>query len=180
MATNNGYIRLYLPNHPNADSNGLIYEHQVVASQMLGRPLKDGEIVHHEDRNRANNSPYNLKVFASNADHSGYHKGLNYYQDQEGVYHCIFKIFYCISCGKPITKSSKTGHCVECAHINERKTNRPSREELKKLIRIKSFLSIGKEYGVSDNAIRKWCKSYNLPYKKTIISKITDEEWLKI
>lgn len=32
MATNNGYIRLYLPNHPNTDSNGLIYEHQVVAS----------------------------------------------------------------------------------------------------------------------------------------------------
>ena len=33
-----------------------------------------------------------------------------------------------------------------------------------------SFVEIGKKYGVSDNAIRKWCKKYNLPYKKYKLS----------
>ena len=55
-----------------------------------------------------------------------------------------------------------------------------SREELKKLIRNTPFTQIGKQYGVSDNAIRKWCDKYNLPRKKSEIVEITDDEWLKI
>ena len=34
-----------------------------------------------------------------------------------------------------------------------------------KLIKEKGFLQTGKVYNVSDNAIRKWCKYYNLPTK---------------
>ena len=52
-----------------------------------------------------------------------------------------------------------------------------TREELKSLIRTTSFLQIGKQFGVSDNAIRKWCKNYELPYKSTEIKKYTNEEW---
>lgn len=33
------------------------------------------------------------------------------------------------------------------------------------LIEIHNFLAIGRKYGVSDNAIRKWCKGYGLPYR---------------
>ena len=63
-----------------------------------------------------------------------------------------------------INKKSKM--CVECNHELSRKViNRPSKEELEKLIYEKSFVQIGKDYGVSDNAVRKWCKSYNLPYR---------------
>jgi transposase-like protein len=29
-----------------------------------------------------------------------------------------------------------------------------------------TVLSIAKQYGVSDNAVRKWLKSYDLPYTK--------------
>ena len=57
---------------------------------------------------------------------------------------------------------------------------RPSREELKILIREKPFTQIGEMYGVSDNAIRKWCDAEGLPRKKTDINKMTDEEWEKI
>ena len=54
---------------------------------------------------------------------------------------------------------------------------RPSREELKFLIRNYPFLQIGKKYGVSDNAIRKWCIKYHLPSKVSQISLISDKDW---
>lgn len=43
---------------------------------------------------------------------------------------------------------------------------KPSKEELKILIKEKSMVKIGKMYGVSDNSVRKWCKKYDLPYTK--------------
>lgn len=48
------------------------------------------------------------------------------------------------------------------------------------MIRTMSFLKIGEKYGVTDNAIRKWCDSYKLSRKKTEISSYSDEEWSKI
>jgi len=61
-----------------------------------------------------------------------------------------------------------------------RTTVRPSREELKKLIRTTAFTKIAEQYGVSDNAIRKWCIAEHLPSKKTEIKKYTDIEWAQI
>lgn len=62
----------------------------------------------------------------------------------------------------------------------QKETKCPSREELKKLIRTKPILQIGKIFNVSDNAIRKWCDKYNLPRKKREINSYSDEEWDKI
>jgi len=42
------------------------------------------------------------------------------------------------------------------------------------------FTQIANKYGVSDNAIRKWCKAYNLPTKKSEIKKYTKEEWIQL
>jgi len=55
-----------------------------------------------------------------------------------------------------------------------------NRSDLKDMIRIKPFTSIAKDFGVSDNAIRKWCDKYNLPRTKKEINKYTDEEWNNI
>ena len=42
-----GYIRVYRPDHPNAVGLGWVYEHVLVMSQLLGRPLYPDEQVHH-------------------------------------------------------------------------------------------------------------------------------------
>ncbi len=39
---------------------------------------------------------------------------------------------------------------------------RPTKEDLEKMILEKPLLQIGRQYGVSDNAVRKWCKNYNI------------------
>lgn len=45
-------------------------------------------------------------------------------------------------------------------------SKRPTREELKELIYSLPFTKIGEKFGVSDNAVRKWCKFYGLPHRK--------------
>lgn len=52
------------------------HTHRVVAEQMLGRPLKSGEVVHHIDGNHRNNNPNNLRVFKSQKEHAAFHKEL--------------------------------------------------------------------------------------------------------
>lgn len=88
------------------------------------------------------------------------------------------KKFFCTDCGKEVSYGAKK--CPECFQQGQRTTIRPSRDELKNLIRTTPFTQIGKMYNVSDNAIRKWCDSYNLPRKSSDIKKYTDEDWLNI
>lgn len=88
------------------------------------------------------------------------------------------KIHYCSNCGVEIKTNANL--CVDCAHKAQRRCERPNREELKDLIRVESFVGIGKIYGVTDNAVKKWCKNYGLPSRKSDIKQITDEEWLKM
>ena len=88
------------------------------------------------------------------------------------------KKYFCKFCGREVYKNNDT--CHECAVLLFRKVERPSREVLKEEIRNNSFLGLSKKYGVSDNAIRKWCKYYNLPYQVTEIKKFSDDDWRKI
>jgi len=88
------------------------------------------------------------------------------------------KIKYCKNCQTPINEQSEL--CIKCAHLLQQKVKRPTREELKDMIKNKSFVDIGKKYDVSDNAIRKWCKSMDLPSTKKEISSYSDEEWRNI
>ena len=85
------------------------------------------------------------------------------------------QLYYCIDCGKLISRGSK--RCIPCKNKAQRSCIRPSREELKNMIRTETFAEIGRKYGVGGNAIKKWCLSMNLPSKKKDIKQYTDEEW---
>lgn len=63
--TKDGYRILSNKNHPNARSNGRIFEHVLVMSEIIGRPLRDNENVHHRNGNRSDNTPENLELWST-------------------------------------------------------------------------------------------------------------------
>jgi hypothetical protein len=52
--------------------------HRVIAEKKLGRPLRDGDIVHHRDENKYNNNPDNLWLFSSQSAHAKHHNELRW------------------------------------------------------------------------------------------------------
>jgi very-short-patch-repair endonuclease len=78
------------------------------------------------------------------------------YKDKE------IKKYYCSECGNIVSKESN--RCNKCANmdrsISQRKVERPSYEQLLKEIEDTNYVQVGKKYGVSDNAVRKWLKKY--------------------
>lgn len=137
-------------NHPLANKQGKIYYHRHVASITLGRWIETHEHVHHIDGDRANNHPNNLEVLTQK-DHAHHHHG-------------EVKPINCKVCSKSFKPDKPSSmYCSNmCSSFDRRVVTRPSKEELKKQIESHSFCSLGRKYGVSDNAVRKWARSYNL------------------
>lgn len=71
----------------------------------------------------------------------------------------------CPKCGS-IISCNKAKLCSKCSHESHRKVERPSKEVLIEDIKTLSMIKVGKKYGVSDNAIRKWCKGYEIKIVK--------------
>lgn len=70
----------------------------------------------------------------------------------------------CKQCGiEFIKKENGLQYCSStCWNISSRKVDRPTKEQLKILIENSSWVELGKKFGVSDNSVRKWAKTYKL------------------
>ena len=123
--------------------------------------------VHHIDGDKKNNKLNNLQ--SSYDKQKGEEIALEIQREKEKTE------YFCIDCGKKI--SYKANRCQKCAELHNRIVKRPDRETFKKEIREQPFTVLSKKYGVSDNAIRKWCDNYNLPRTKREINSYKDLEW---
>jgi hypothetical protein len=66
----------------------------------------------------------------------------------------------CPICGKEVYR---TKYCsVECSSMSKRKATRPSKNKLHKLLKSNPTTEVARSYGVSDNAVKKWAKSYGI------------------
>lgn len=71
----------------------------------------------------------------------------------------ILKKEHFCKCGNKRNKNSKK--CLSCYRV-EHANNIPLQKDLEKLIWEKPTTHIAKDYGVSDKAVDKWCKKYNI------------------
>lgn len=154
----NGYVDIYLPSHHLARSNGFVYEHLIVAEEILNRPLKEGEVVHHKNHKRNDNRKENIMVFISNADHSRFHKTGIAIVNDDGTYYSPIQN-KCMDCGKIINHKAK--RCIEC-YKKHNSSHIPSKEILEELLKNNSLSAIGRMYNVSGNAVKRWKTKYNL------------------
>lgn len=80
----------------------------------------------------------------------------------------------CPICGG--LKYSTSPMCKNCADQKQRHTERPDRDTLLKEIANSSFVATGSKYGVTDNAVRKWCAAYGLPTHTKEIKELYKKE----
>lgn len=178
--------------HPRATKDNQVYTHILEAEKKLGRFLKDGETVHHINEDKLNNNIENLLVFHSRGDHIRFHqigKDVSRLKElEDGSFICEKKT--CADCGAEL-KNVHATRCIACFNkrvkegfypgksraVNPNTNKVCTREELKAMIRTKTFVDIGKFFGVTDNAVRKWCVGLSLPRTKTQIKNMSDKEW---
>ena len=141
-----GYRVVYRPDHFHHSLNtkgyrGYVYEHRYIMECMIGRALDSNEIVHHIDGDKKNNSIDNLKLM-TRSEHSKLHSRT---EDK-----------FCEKCGIKL-HDKRSNLCKSCFSYTRRKVKeRPSKDELLKMVEENSYVSVGRMYGVSDNTIRKW------------------------
>lgn len=146
-----GYIRYHI-------GSQVLYEHKLVAELIHG-PKPHTWHVHHIDNNRRNNAWYNL-VHLSPGDHAKMHKTDSY-------------MVWCAQCQSELwinrtrisrSKSNQNFCNPDCYWQFVREHSpKPSKDVLARhLEETPNFCALGRMFGVSDNAVRKWAKSYGL------------------
>lgn len=170
----NGYRLVYEPSNPSSMKSdnwiGYIYEHILVVEGFLGRQLYENEVVHHLDLDRQNNRAANLLVI-DRGQHSKLHKwlesgapmtkvvganGVNSGKSNE------VRTKFCLKCDATLQGKQKKYCSSTCYEGSNRKVERPSKQVLAEELKNFSMLALGRKYGVSDNAVRKWAKTYEL------------------
>jgi hypothetical protein len=105
-----GYIRILKPDHPHADNHGYVYEHVLVASNVLGKPLPPGTDIHHVNEVKHDNRPDNLVICEDTAYHQLLHSR------RRAFLACGYatwrKCIYCNQWDRPERLAKQQGHRV--------------------------------------------------------------------
>lgn len=67
-----GYIKVYVPDHPHATADGYVMKHTLVMERHIGRILREDEVVHHVNHIRDDNRLDNLRLMTKK-EHQSLH-----------------------------------------------------------------------------------------------------------
>lgn len=117
-----------------------------VTGRMI-RGINSGEFCHRESET------YPIRPILSKLTSNNENKNNSY----------IVKTHHCKICGKEIVTIG-ANYCIDCGHQVERRVaNRPDPLTLAKMVKDNGFSATGRNFGVSDNTIKKWCEFYKIP-----------------
>lgn len=154
-----GYMYFLDFEHPLANSAGRVLLHRHMMSVALGFWIPKDMHVHHKDYDKKNNSISNLELLSSSEHTARHMRDLGYVPKEAGVCPVCETVF--------IRPNLQSKYCSDrCAKVSLRKVAWPDKTELERLIYEIPFTTIAKMFGVSDNAVRKWCKHHNLTLPK--------------
>lgn len=84
-----GYIQLWMPDHPNSTKKGYVLEHRLIMSGLIGRPIDPSEDVHHINGIKDDNTPSNLQLIKKTEHTILHHKGIKKRSNKVSVT-CIY------------------------------------------------------------------------------------------
>jgi hypothetical protein len=126
--------------------------------------------LHHINGDRTNNELINLAILCPNCHAlTDNHRGKNINNGTRIPPKKYIRIKppkppkfqnYC-NCGAPITKKAK--NCISCNQKQQYKIDWPDIDTLKQMLAESNHYRLGKQLGVSDNAIRKHIKNHSAP-----------------
>jgi hypothetical protein len=73
ISDDRGYICIYKPDHPHKINGSYVLEHRLVAEEVLGRYLKETEVVHHVNGVKHDNRKENLVICQDGSYHQLIH-----------------------------------------------------------------------------------------------------------
>jgi len=157
--TNIGYLQVKLMK---SGKSKHMYVHRLVSKEFISNPMNYNE-VNHIDYNKENNCVENLEwcthlynmIDLRDKKYGGYEDSHNH-----------FHINKCIDCGKTINyESTRCNSCAVKRRVKYKNKKSLTKEEINNsLIKTNgNFTESSKDFNMTDNALRKWCKKYNLP-----------------
>lgn len=110
-----------------------------------------------------------VEAMVKKSEHKGFKKKKNFPDHLQNT----LPHYFCKQCGKPL--KTNVNLCLSCA--NRKVVDRPSPIEIAQKVKEKGFWRGARDYGVTDNAVRKWCKEYGIPtHTKELISWLEQQE----
>lgn len=158
------------------------FVHVEVARAFIDNP-NNLEEVHHIDYNKDNCCVSNLMWISHEDNLKDYYCTISnpkYFKDDKGNYIQIKKDYgICIDCGARIlAESTRCANCASKQIVPTYKNgNSLHKEDIIKSLKASNgnFTKSSKDFNMTDNALRKWCRKYNLPthskdWKKILIT----------